>query len=129
MWILTCFCYLFLLNETVRFVQNVVVSYIVQQKKKTQTMPFWTELWVFFFPWTCEAREEAYFSSPCFHRFLSYPSLSKHQKDADHNPTCINSDSSATTGRWKTEGMCPSSGFWGGCTVATPASLPPVFRL
>jgi hypothetical protein len=27
----------------------------------------------------------------------------------------------------KPEGTCPSGGFWGGCTVAAPTSLSPVF--
>ena len=29
----------------------------------------------------------------------------------------------------KTEGTCPSDSFWGGCTVAAPTSLSPVFPI
>jgi hypothetical protein len=29
----------------------------------------------------------------------------------------------------KTEGTCPSGGFWGGCTGAAPASLSPIFPI
>jgi hypothetical protein len=32
-------------------------------------------------------------------------------------------------GAVKKEGTCPSSCFWGGCTVAAPASLSPVFPI
>jgi len=127
MWILTCFCHLFLLNETVRFVQNVVVSYIVQRKKKRpKRCRFEQNCGSSSSPGRARQGKKHIFLPPVFIDFYPIPLSLKHQKDADHNPTCINSDSSATTGWWKTEGTCPSSGFWGSCTVATPAS-PPLF--
>ena len=77
-------------------------------KKKPETVPFWTALWVFFFPWRREEGEEEDFSSPCFHRLSS---SEKHQKDADQGPP-----------------TCPKlSTCWrGGSTVAT-RSLSPLF--
>jgi len=52
-----------------------------------------------------EAGEEEEFFSPAF---LS-PFLRKHQKDVEHNPTCINSDPWPTTviwdDRWLTPGL------------------------
>jgi len=54
----------------------------IYKKKKPETVPFWTALWVFFFPWTRETGEK-YFFLPLF-SLTSLPL--KHQKDADQGP-------------------------------------------
>jgi len=74
----------FLLNETARFVtfvQNGTVHAKRKEKEKTQTVLFWTALWVFFFPWTREAGEGEDFSSSVFHLHFSL-------KKTSTNPTC-----------------------------------------
>jgi hypothetical protein len=71
-------------------------------------MPFWTTLWVFFFPWTSEAGEEEAFIPMLF----SSPSLSQNSKT---NPTKTPHLPKLWTVAYykmkKTEGTSPSGGF------------------
>jgi len=96
----------FHLNKTTRFRKNSVVSSTVHKKKSLKRCRF---------KWHCgsssspgrasQGKKKIFFSPGFFSLFLR-----KHQKDVDHNPTCINSDLWPTTGRWKTEGTHPLDG-------------------
>jgi len=65
------------------------------------------------------------FFSPVFLLPLSFLKLKKTPTKAPppRPPTCLSFDPWPTT-VWKTEGLCPSGGLWGGCMVAAPATLP-----
>jgi hypothetical protein len=85
----------FHLNKTTRFRKNSVVSSTVHKKKSLKRCRF---------KWHCgsssspgrasQGKKKIFFSPGFFSLFLR-----KHQKDVDHNPTCINSDLWPTTGR------------------------------
>jgi hypothetical protein len=67
-----------------------------------------TTLWVFFFPWTREAREEEDFSSPAFLLSLSLLNLKKTSRQPPH----------LLTTWWKKEGDVPFGRF--GAVVQWP---------
>jgi len=87
-------------------------------------MPFWTALWVFFFPCTRRGRGRR-IVFPCICPFP--PFSEKTQKDADNNPiTCLNSDPWPTTRR-KNRGDEPLGQPWGGC-LGHPIPMPRLDR-
>jgi hypothetical protein len=52
-----------------------------KKKEEARNSAVLMALWVFFFPWTCEAGEEEDFLTD----FSPLPLSPKHQKDADHS--------------------------------------------
>jgi len=72
------FCHLFLLNETVRFVQNGAVSYTVHKKKgKPKTVSFWWHCGFSSSPGHARQGKKKIFLPPVFTDFLPLKSIKK----------------------------------------------------
>ena len=107
------------------FKWNDVVSCTVKKKKpRDQNDAVLNGIVTFLLPLDGQNKGRRRFFLPLFSP-TSLPQ--KHQKDADHSPTCITFDPWPPTGRWKKEGTCPS-GSCGAATQWLPQPRPsPVF--